>query len=80
MLVEAHSAAVTGVHVIPKSWVHRKWLGNYGDLEGLLASVLLSSLGDARGVVVRQHCCERRRISFVGGAKIGVRSVVVVVW
>lgn len=48
------------------SRVHRKRLGKYGDLERLLASVVLSPLGDARGVVVRQHFCERRRVSFVG--------------
>lgn len=51
---------------ISLSRIHRKWLGKYGDLEGLLASMLLAPLGDARGVVVRQHVCEQSRILFVG--------------
>jgi hypothetical protein len=47
---------------VPVSWVGRKRLGNNGDLERLLASVLLAPLGDARGVVVvRQHCGGRSR-------------------
>ena len=59
-VLEAESAAVA-VEGAPVSWVRRKRLGKYGDLERLLASVLLAPLGDARGVVVRQHCGGRSR-------------------
>ena len=69
-VLEAESAAVAMLKGIPVSGVRRKRLGKYGDLERLLASVLLSSLGDARGLlVVRQHCCGRSRVSSVGGAE-----------
>lgn len=64
-VLEAESAAVAMLKGIPVSWVRRKRLGKYGDLERLLASVLLSPLGDARGVVVRQHFCGRSRRSSV---------------
>lgn len=61
-VLEAEAAAVAVVDGVPVSWVGRKRLGNNGDLERLLASVLLAPLGDARGVVVvRQHCGGRSR-------------------
>jgi hypothetical protein len=60
-VLEAETAAVAVVEGVPVSWVRRKRLGKYGDLERLLASVLLAPLGDARGVVVRQHCGGRSR-------------------
>lgn len=69
-MLKAQTTAVAGTSRVAVSLVHRKRLGNDWDLERLLASVLLSSLGDARGlVVVRQHCCGRSRVSSVGGAK-----------
>lgn len=55
-----------GMSGIALARIYRKWLGKYGDLERLLASMLLSPLGDARGVVVRQHVCEQSRVLFVG--------------